>query len=319
MDSFKSAYKQGHRTIAVDLDDVLSQTNVMVCRMHNEVYGSDMVLNDFQHYLYWQNRGWGNPEETFTKVRHLYASGLMERTPPIPDARTYLHQLRDMGFNLVLVTARSESQRPGTEHWLAEHYPGVFNEMHFTGAFTQVDVKQEDGSVVRSSASPPAPVQAAGLPNGVAHAGVAEGSKEQTVKEVQAHQTLPSRKKRSKADVAHSISAILLIDDSIENALDCATAHPPVPVLLFGAYPWNRHVSKQETAEDFLAHAERVARGIDSEEAEELGERIAKEGQERQVGWTGESEGQVLPSVVRRVRDWQGVVEVVKELVEGLD
>lgn len=30
--------------------------------VHNEIYGSDMELNDFQHYLYWQNRGWGDPK-----------------------------------------------------------------------------------------------------------------------------------------------------------------------------------------------------------------------------------------------------------------
>jgi hypothetical protein len=89
-------------------------------------------------------------------------------------------------------------------------------------------------------------------------------------------------------------------------------------VLLFGAYPWNRHVSKQETAEDFLAHAERVARGIDSEEGEQLGERIVEE-EERTVRWTGECEGQVLPTVVRRVRDWEGVVKTVRELVDGLE
>lgn len=113
---------------------------------------------------------------------------------------------------------------------------------------------------------------------------------------------------RARLQVAHSIPAMLLIDDSIENALDCATATPPVPVLLFGAYPWNRHVSRQDTPEDMLAHAERVARGIDSEAAERLGEEMAR-------GWTGESEGQELPACVRRVRGWEEVVRVMEGLV----
>lgn len=30
--------------------------------VHNEIWGTDMTIEDFQHYLYWQNRGWGTPE-----------------------------------------------------------------------------------------------------------------------------------------------------------------------------------------------------------------------------------------------------------------
>jgi hypothetical protein len=78
----------------------------------------------------------------------------------------------------------------------------VFNEMHFTGAFTQIEVKQDDGSVVMSSAAPPAPVQASGIPNGIGHADKNEKQMETAEKELRGHKTLPGRKKRSKADVS---------------------------------------------------------------------------------------------------------------------
>ncbi|GAW03394.1 had-superfamily hydrolase [Lentinula edodes] len=42
--------------IAVDLDDVLSQTNAEVARWHNEQYGTNMTLNDFYYYYYWKAR-----------------------------------------------------------------------------------------------------------------------------------------------------------------------------------------------------------------------------------------------------------------------
>ncbi len=103
--------------------------------------------------------------------------------------------------------------------------------------------------------------------------------------------------------IARQLSALLLIDDSIENSLDCATAHPPVPCLLYGQYPWNRYVSSQSSPTDMLAHAERVDRGIDSEEGEKLAGKL---------GWSGEDIGQALPECVRRVRDWKDVVEFVK-------
>ena len=50
-----------------------------------------------------------------------------------------------------------------------------------------------------------------------------------------------------------------MIDDSVENALKCVTADPPVPVLLFGDYMWNQRVgrysdiTKETSFEDKLA------------------------------------------------------------------
>jgi hypothetical protein len=92
----------------------------------------------------------------------------------------------------------------------------VFNEMHFTGAFTQIEVKQDDGSVVMSSAAPPAPVQASGIPNGIGHADKNEKQMETAEKELRGHKTLPGRKKRSKADV----SALLNISRSWSSFLE---------------------------------------------------------------------------------------------------
>lgn len=98
----------------------------------------------------------------------------------------------------------------------------------------------------------------------------------------------------------------MLIDDSIENAFDCATASPPVPVLLLGQYPWNRYLSSSESPEDMLAYDERIRRGIDSPAGEALAE---------QLRWTGEDVGQALPEVVHRVKDWQEVIEFIRECI----
>ncbi|KAF7340026.1 Protein kinase domain-containing protein [Mycena venus] len=40
--------------IAVDLDDVLSQTNLKVAQWHNEKYGTQMDLSTFYYYYYWK-------------------------------------------------------------------------------------------------------------------------------------------------------------------------------------------------------------------------------------------------------------------------
>jgi len=36
-------------TIAIDLDDVLSATNAMVAVIHNELYGTNMTIDDFDY------------------------------------------------------------------------------------------------------------------------------------------------------------------------------------------------------------------------------------------------------------------------------
>jgi hypothetical protein len=43
--------------------------------------------------------------------------------------------------------------------------------------------------------------------------------------------------------VCQDLHAQFLIDDSIENALSCATAKPAIRTLLFGDYEWNQRMS----------------------------------------------------------------------------
>lgn len=47
----------------------------------------------------------------------------MERPTPLPGAKEGLQKLKAMGYTLIVITARSEMQREGTEQWLAEHLP----------------------------------------------------------------------------------------------------------------------------------------------------------------------------------------------------
>ena len=102
-----------------------SQTNVTIVDMHRELfdYEPPIQLSDFKNYLYWHNYGWGSPQETLDMVRKLYASGLFTRTPLVEGAKEALWKLKDRGWRLIIITARSESQREGTEAWLADNLP----------------------------------------------------------------------------------------------------------------------------------------------------------------------------------------------------
>lgn len=63
----------------------------------------------------------------------------------------------------------------------------------------------------------------------------------------------PEGKSRTKAEICKSINAMMLVDDSISYARNCASEG--IPVILFGNYPWNRPHEKDEslmTDEDWL-------------------------------------------------------------------
>ncbi|WVW83660.1 hypothetical protein I302_105681 [Kwoniella bestiolae CBS 10118] len=249
-------------TIAVDMDDVLCQTNATIVHMHNELFDTQppLTLDDFKNYLYWMNRGWGTPEETVGMVAKLYQGGLYMRAPPVEGAKEGLGRLKELGYNLIIITARSENQRTGTEDWIAEYLPDIFDEIHFTGAFQHLEPTREEkeGHVARKA--------------------------------------VVSHHKRSKAEIIHTTSSLFLIDDSSENAYDVATStYPhelPTKVLLFGDYPWNAivHDPSQRTQIEAMTYHEKQEKGL-LEEYEQLREKRIKEGWlprgvERVADWT---------------------------------
>ena len=86
----------------------------------------------------------------------------------------------------------------------------------------------------------------------------------------------------------------LLIDDSVENAIDCSKV---VPILLFGNYPWNRRISHEDHPDHFLSHAQR----------------LVKSG--GYPWWEKETVGP-LPRNVIRVADWFVVAERAQAIFE---
>ncbi|KAJ3552817.1 hypothetical protein NM688_g3952 [Phlebia brevispora] len=119
--------------IAVDMDDVLSQTNRVVAEWHNDTYGTRITLDDFYYYYYWKNPGWGTPEETFKKVEDFYQTDRLDRALPIEGAREGLLKLRELGFRMVVVTARQRRELERSMRWIETHFAGIFEDMICTG------------------------------------------------------------------------------------------------------------------------------------------------------------------------------------------
>ncbi|KIK71372.1 hypothetical protein GYMLUDRAFT_33525 [Collybiopsis luxurians FD-317 M1] len=133
--------------IACDLDDVLCQTNAAVAQWHNEEYGTNMTLDDFYYFYYWKNPYWGSLQETYKKVRNFYATTQLYDAIPVPGAREGVQALHDMGFKLIIVTARSQEVKEETCKWVDRWFPGLFDSVIYTGQFKMTEDGQKNTSV----------------------------------------------------------------------------------------------------------------------------------------------------------------------------
>lgn len=115
--------------IAVDLDDVLCETNKAVSKWHNEVYGTKMDISNFYYYYYWKNPYWGTVKEMFDKVGDFYKTDRIYHTTLVPGAREGIQALKDMGFRLIIVTARPEDADRSWK-WVSKHFPGLCSPSH---------------------------------------------------------------------------------------------------------------------------------------------------------------------------------------------
>ncbi len=105
-----------------------------------------------------------------------------------------------------------------------------------------------------------------------------------------------------RTQVCRKIGAKLLIDDSVENALKCVTTEPPVPVLLFGDYQWNKRVGRYKDIASEVSFEDKLKR--------EGGREF----------WKEEDVDKEIPpgAPLTRVKNWKEVLEwVEKKRAEG--
>ena len=72
-----------------------------------------------------KNPFWGTPTETSAKVEKFYGTDLIFKTMVVSGAREGVQALKDMGFRLVIVTARAEDKADESWEWVNRHFPGA--------------------------------------------------------------------------------------------------------------------------------------------------------------------------------------------------
>ena len=67
------------------------------------------------------------------KVEEFWRTDYLDRAPPVPGAHAGLTALTNLGFRLVLVTARQARELERSLAWLEQHFPGLLDWMICTG------------------------------------------------------------------------------------------------------------------------------------------------------------------------------------------
>jgi uncharacterized HAD superfamily protein len=118
------------KTIAVDIDDVLSRTAEGFIAFSNKQWAMQLTPEDYSEE--WAVV-WGVPlEEAISRSAVYHSSGAVGAFLPHEAAMPVLKRLAKK-YNLVCVTSRREILKPETDHWVMHHFPHIFSGLHYAG------------------------------------------------------------------------------------------------------------------------------------------------------------------------------------------
>lgn len=131
-------------TIAVDIDDVLSKTVEAFITFSNERWGHTLTTDDYQEA--WAEVWNVTIKEAEKRGIEYHDSGAVGRYRPHDSAFDVLKKLSKK-YRLIAATSRRKVLMPETEAWMAQHFPGIFSELHYAGMW---DRTQNDFDIKRA-------------------------------------------------------------------------------------------------------------------------------------------------------------------------
>ncbi|AKM77896.1 MAG: hypothetical protein UY31_C0016G0007 [Candidatus Wolfebacteria bacterium GW2011_GWE1_48_7] len=115
--------------IGIDIDEVIADTLTAIIEFHNEVYGTTLTRGNVVHYL---GDVLGEREEECTrKIFEFFETDHFTAVTPIAGVFPALRILKDLGHDLVVITARPQSIGAQTQAWIDAHYPDLFSSIYF--------------------------------------------------------------------------------------------------------------------------------------------------------------------------------------------
>jgi len=126
--------------IAVDLDDVLNNSQEVLCDFVNLRYNKNLTLEDYTDYTLW--KVWGvEREKMFDMIYEFYDSEYFNKVSPLNEAQTALEVL-SKNHELFLVTSRSIDLKNKTENWINKNFPNKFKKVILTNSFSKNNLRE---------------------------------------------------------------------------------------------------------------------------------------------------------------------------------
>jgi len=145
--------------IGVDLDNVLFDFTPAFCEYSNAEFGTD--LTSYSYHEHWA-KIWGQNDELLPhnelmdRWHYMIGEKFFEKILPIKNAAEILRRLKELGYELVVLTTRSANNpaddkeiRRQTRDSLSRDFSGIFDEIHFLGIWKGAD--QEKGHQITKS------------------------------------------------------------------------------------------------------------------------------------------------------------------------
>lgn len=130
--------------LSFDLDDVLVSFQDGWIEF-NKKYNVELVYEDYTDFDY--SMIMKIPmEEVFRRIFEFYETDIFRNLKPVEGAQDTIQQLSKK-HTLYVLTSRTPEIRKESETWLAEHFPGMFKEVLYTGQISRGGFDKKIGKV----------------------------------------------------------------------------------------------------------------------------------------------------------------------------
>lgn len=119
-------------TIAVDIDDVIAAGALGFIQYTNDRFGMNLTIDDYDEH--WQRVWKVDHEEVQKRAIEYHESGHISKHDIISGACDTLECLKKR-FRLIVLTSRRSSIDKPTRDWIEKFYPGIFEDIVFSGIF----------------------------------------------------------------------------------------------------------------------------------------------------------------------------------------
>lgn len=124
--------------IAVDIDDVLADHAQQFVHFSNKRWGTNLTVEDYDEH--WAAMWKLDRPEALARADDFFNSGVITKYNHVNDALPVLTRL-SRKYQLIVITSRRLQIEKETRAWIANYYPGVFSEIHFSGIWEKIDDK----------------------------------------------------------------------------------------------------------------------------------------------------------------------------------